>query len=174
MQYQISYYSPDGHAEEMAFSFRQLLPSLTPLVDLTKHTLQGSCTHLVGFEFPEASLEEIPEVVHHFLSGLANMEVLVFATYPLLIDDGILAQAERLVLSCLPETCKYRGLYLCQGAASQQLIQSLTQAIAYDPANKSLRKSLKICRSSAYHPTRQDIRMGCRFVADALSLAYYK
>jgi len=36
MQYQISHISPQGHAKEMAMSFKRIFPSSTPVVDLAK------------------------------------------------------------------------------------------------------------------------------------------
>ena len=73
MQYQISFFSPNGNAENLACSYKQILPSLTPMVDLRKEAaLHTADTHLVGFEFPGTSLEQIPEQVQKFMAQLDN------------------------------------------------------------------------------------------------------
>ena len=114
MQYQISYDSPQGHAKKLALSFKQLLPGVTPLIDLNKRCIGNRAIHLIGFEFPETTVEEIPFIIEQFLSEMADMQVLVFATTPLCVDDALHIQAEELVLTCIPDKCKFLGFFLCQ------------------------------------------------------------
>ena len=48
MQYQISHISPQGHAKEMAMSFKRIFPSSTPVVDLAKTFFTDGNIHLIG------------------------------------------------------------------------------------------------------------------------------
>ena len=159
MQYQISYYSPQGHAKKLAMAYKQLLPFLNPIVDLSNQIVTNNCIHLVGFEFSDTKVDEIPFIIEQFLSGMADMQVLVFATTPLCVNDALHKQAEELVLTCIPEKCKFLGFFLCQGEASSGLIEKLVLLRTKDPSNQDLRSELRMCRSSRFHPIRQDIRL---------------
>ncbi len=125
MNYQISYYSPQGHAKELAYAFRQILPSRTPVVDLTADVSESYDLHLVGFEFLESKFKEIPPQVQCFLSTLEHKEILLFATCPVHTDETHRMQIERSMIPFLPKNCKYHGLFLCQGEVYLTVLEDL-------------------------------------------------
>ena len=174
MQYQISFFSPNGNAENLACSYKQILPSLTPMVDLRKEAaLHTADTYLVGFEFPGTSLDRIPEQVQKFMAQLDNKKILLFATTPLADEEDAYIRAEAALQVCLPAKCDYLGLFLCQGEVDSALIMKLMLDSAMDPHNRKLRHELSLCKKAKKHPNRQDTRMACRFLVQALRLEYF-
>lgn len=115
MNYRISYYSPQGHAKELAYAFRQILPSRTPIVDLSQQFSTDGMLHLIGFEYSDNRLDTIPVLVQHFLDQLHGKDVLLFATSPVCVDTKIQEKLDMHMLSLIPADNKYHGLYLCQG-----------------------------------------------------------
>lgn len=173
MYYQISYYSPQGHAKDLAFSFRRIFPSRTPVVDMAKDIRCDGNLHLIGFEFFEPKLEIIPDIIHNFLSTLENKEVLLFATCPICVTEQQQIKLERNLISALPKTCKYHGLFLCQGEVYKTKVNALTEQILQKQDNKELKELLRQYRKGKGHPNREDIRKGYRYIAAEFQLDTY-
>ena len=171
MNYRISYYSPLGHAKELAYAFRQILPSRTPVTDLAAESSEVSDIHLVGFEFSEPKFDEIPRTIRQFLSNPEHKDILLFATCPVRTDENLRMQLERNMIPLLPKSCKYHGLFLCPGAVSPAVLESLLQSEA-KPRYEETKLLLREYRKSKGHPNREDIRKGWRFIADELQLNY--
>ena len=170
MNYRISYYSPQGHAKELAYAFRQILPSRTPVTDLAAVTSEACDIHLIGFEFPEPKFDNIPNQVQHFLSTLQHKEILLFAACPVHADEKLRMQTERSMIPFLPKNCKYHGLFLCQGEVYLTVLEALLRQAEETPAGTDAKLLLREYRKSKGHSNREDIRKGRRFIADELQL----
>lgn len=173
MHYQISYYSPQGRAKDLAFSFRRIFPSCTPVLDLTKNACRDGKIHLVGFEFSEPGLEKIPDIIQCFLSALENKEVLLFATCPICAEEQQQLKLERRLVSMLHKTCKYHGLFLCQGEVYSTIVDALAKQILQKQESQELKSLLRQYRKGKGHPNREDVRKGYRYIAAELQMDTY-
>jgi len=172
MTYQISYFSPQGHARELALSIRKLFPSNTPTVNLVLSTEHAADVHLVGFEFLTADLTAIPSQVVLFLQTLAGRDILLFATCPICANPQLREQVEQRILPLLPPRCRFHGLFLCQGEVYVTVLETLSQQAAQEK-NPELRQTLSQYRKGRGHPNREDIRSARRFISAALHLNSY-
>jgi len=172
MDCRISYLSPQGHARELAYSFRRILPSRTPIVDLSQQFSTDGMLHLVGFEYSDISLDTIPVPVQHFLNQLHGKDVLLFATSPVCVDTKIHDKLDRHMLSKIPADNKYHGLYLCQGEVYLTILED-TAKMADQHGNSDAKDLLRQYRKGKGHPNREDIRKGYRFISATIPLENY-
>lgn len=166
MKYQISYLSPAGNCKKLADAFEDILEDAY-VTDLKyDNDVQGDI-HLVGFEINVSSLKMIPYEVMELLDQLEDKTVLLFATCPFKADQNTYNQVESTILPFLPDSCDYRGLFLCTGEASSQLISKLQALSAQDKKANAL---LESCKASVGHPDEDDIMSACLFVTRELEL----
>lgn len=166
----ISYFSPQGHARELAYLFRRLFPSNTQAVDIMNGFFGEETLHIIGFEFHEPACEQIPDIVKKFVNELTYKELLFFATCPVCPDPKIREQIEGNLISILPETCKYSGLYLCQGEVRCEVLDTLAKNVSCRRGDAEAQMLLRQYRKGRGHPNREDIRNGYRYLAAALQL----
>ena len=169
MKYQISYLSPAGNCRKLAEAFEDILEDVC-IVDLACDDEIDGQIHLVGFEMNESSFKAIPYEVMELLDQLEEKTVLLFVTCPFKADQGARSQLERTILPFLPDSCDYRGLFLCTGEASQQLISKLQNLSAQKPEDQRASALLESCKASAGHPDEDDIMQACLFVTKELEL----
>ena len=175
MQYQIFYISPQGHAKEMALSFKRIFPSSTPVIDLAKTFYTDGTIHLIGFEFQDSDVERFPETLINFLALLEYKEILLFATCPIAVSEHRKAEIERKIRSLLPVHCKFHTLYLCQGEVYDTVLEQLAQTASENPFDVGTKHLLEQYRMARGHPNREDIRQGYRVISAAFQLeTYYK
>ena len=170
MNYQISYLSPQGHAKELACSFKRLFPSRTPIIDLKKENRIDADVFLIGFEFINNDIETIPDLIQQFLSKLESREILLFATSPVFINSQMHGQLERNIRRILPEKCKFHGLFLCQGEVYVTVIDQLASIATQHPDDLHIKCLLGQYRKAKGHPNREDVRKGYRYISAALHL----
>ena len=169
MTYQISYLSPLGNCRLLAEAFEDILEDAY-VTDLKyDNDVQGRI-HLVGFEMNEASFKAIPYEVMEFLDQLEDETVLFFVTCPFQPDQNVKDQLEYALQPFLPDSCDYRGIFLCQGEASQTLLSKLQTVCAERPDDQRTKKFLESCKASAGHPDEDDIMQACLFVTKELEL----
>ena len=104
------------------------------------------------------------------LDQLEEKTVLIFATCPFQADQNAKDQLERSLQPFLPDSCDYRGLYLCTGEASQQLLSKLQTVCQQNPEDQRASTLLENCKASAGHPDEDDIMQACLFVTKELEL----
>ena len=166
MKYQISYLSPAGNCKKLADAFEDILEDAY-VTDLKyDNDVQGDI-HLVGFEINESNFKAIPYEVMELMDQLEDKTVLLFATCPFKADQSARSQLERTILPFLPDSCDYRGLFLCAGEASSQLISKLQALSTQDKKANAL---LESCKASVGHPDEDDIMSACLFVTRELEL----
>lgn len=170
MQYQITYFSPSGHAAKLAAAYHSTLPSPISCRSLESHPSTEADIYLVGFDFTDATLESIPEEVVDFLKKLEGKTILLFATVPFRLSDIIDRNASNAVIQALPRECDYLGLYLCPAQPSPALTKQLADAMARDPNNWRARHWHEQCVQAMGHPDEADLQNGCRFARHVLRL----
>lgn len=169
MKFQISYLSPSGNCKKLADAFEDILEDAY-VADLKyDNDVQGDI-FLVGFEMNESSFKTIPYEVMELLDQLEEKTVLLFATCPFRADERAAEQLEQAVLPFLPDSCDYRGFFLCAGEASQQLVSHLQELSAKQPQDQRTGALLESCMASVGHPDEEDIMKACLFVTKELNL----
>lgn len=167
MKYQISYLSPSGNCKKLADAFEDILEDAYVINLKYDNDVLGDI-HLVGFEMNESGFKAIPYEVMELLDQLEDKTVLLFATCPFETDQSARNQLERTILPFLPDSCDYRGLFLCTGQASQQLISKLQTLSAQQSQDQRTSALLESCKASAGHPDEDDIMRACLFVTREL------
>lgn len=170
MQYQITYFSPSGHAAKIAKGLQSILPSPTPCRSLEPDPSSEADIHLVGFDFTDATLERIPDAVVHFLKKLEGKTIILFATVPFRLSDMIDRSASNTVIPALPRECDYLGLYLCPAEPSPDLVKQLADAMERDPNNWRARHWHEQCIQAFRHPDEADVQNCCHFASHVLRL----
>lgn len=169
MTYQISYLSPLGNCRLLAEAFEDILEDAY-VTDLKyDNDVQGEI-HLVGFEINESSFKAIPYEVMALLDQLEEKTVLIFVTCPFRADQNAKDLLERSLQPFLPDRCDYRGLFLCSGEASQQLLNNLHSICQQHPEDQQTSTLLESCKASTGHPDEEDIMKACLFVTKELEL----
>lgn len=170
MQYQISYLSPNGHAETLAKAFSRILPGNTIAFDLEEDGTAYADVQLVGFELGGTRCDAIPFKVLEYLEALNGKIVFLFATVPFQPNDAVRNRVNNSVIPFLPDECDYRGLYLCPAQSPESLVRDLQNVIASQPENTRARYWLEQCEKAKGHPNAEDLRKGCQFMRHVLEL----
>lgn len=168
MQYQITYFSPAGHAKKLAVAFQSILPPETPNLSLDKNTSPDADVHLVGFDFKQTDPKTIPNEVSVFLKRLEHKTIFLFATVPFQLNDVVERGVSNIVTPALPHECDYRGLYLCSAQPPDALLQNLEEAMNQNPNNARAKYWHERCLSAIGHPDKDDIKKGCQFANHVL------
>ena len=109
MQYQVSYLSPNGHAETLANAFCRILPRDTYVSSLVENAPANADVQLVGFEMGGTKLDAIPFKVLEYLEGLDGKIIALFATVPFQPNEAVRNKLNNSVIPFLPDECDYRG-----------------------------------------------------------------
>lgn len=170
MQYQISYFSPNGHAETLVNAFCQMLPHDTYVSNLEEESTPYADVQLVGFDMGGTNLDAIPFKVIEYLEKLEGKIIFLFATVPFHANDNVRSRINKSVIPFLPEECDYRGLYLCSAEPSNALLNDLNNVISHNPNNTRAKQWLELCQKATGHPDRTDVQRGCQFARHVLEL----
>lgn len=170
MQYQISYYSPNGYAETLANAFFQMMPRDTGVSNLEKEVTPYADIQLVGFDMGGTNLDAIPVSVMEYLEKLEGKVIFLFATVPFQPNDYVRSRVDNSVIPFLPDECDYRGLYLCSAQPSSSLLQGLKHLVSHQPNNARAKHWLERCQDAVGHPDETDIQKGCQFACHVLEL----
>ncbi len=170
MNCQICYLGPQGHARDLAFTFKTLFPSRTAVMDLLKEQPFDADITLIGFELLKDDVDEIPEIVRNILTTLRSREVILFVTCPLAINEKTHRYFEITIKSMLPQKCRFRGMFVCRGEVYDTMIEELGYMRQQFPNDEGVAYLYDQYRRSKGHPNRIDIRNGRRFIADAWDL----
>lgn len=168
MNYQICYTSPQGHAKKLAFAFQSLFPTGTAVVDLDNDPCRDSDFCLIGFELTNGNANEMMNILSGILPNFENRNLLLFATCPVVLSEVSHRSLEMNIKSRLPRDCRFYGLYVCRGAVSKTTIKELGGQLRRSPDDEKIAALLEEYRLSKGHPNRNDVRFGCRVIADAL------
>jgi len=170
MQYQISYYSPNGRAETLVNAFCQMLPNDSYISNLEEEDVPYADIQLVGFDMGGTNLDAIPFKVIEYLEKLDGKAIFLFATVPFIPNEAVEGRIHNNVLPFLPDECDFRGLYLCGAEPSNALLQDLRRLVAQQPENTRAKHWLERCERAVEHPDRNDVLKGCQFMKHVLDL----
>lgn len=168
MTYQITFYSPSGHAEKLAEQLRTLLPPDTVVAPLSKDMDIGAEVHLVGFDLKMLDLRTLPLNVESHLKRLAGKTIFLFATVPFQPNDVLMSQIHKTVAAALPAECDYRGLYLCPAQPPERMLTGFQGVVERHPDNTRARHWLYRCQRAANRPGEGDIQELCGFARHVL------
>lgn len=170
MSYQISYVSPAHHAQKLAEAFHRVLPSNTPVTDLSRDAASADAeTHLVGFELTGNS-DAIPYPILEHLEQLEDKVVTLFVTSPFEPSEEIKEKVENRIIPFLPDSCDYRGIFLSYGEVAPELMRDLRGKLAEQPENERAQELLYGFQESVGHPDTGDINRGITFLTEVLKL----
>lgn len=170
MQYQISYFSPNGHAETLVNAFCRMLPPDTYISNLEEEDTPCADVQLVGFDIVGTNLDAIPFKVMEYLEKLEGKTIFLFATVPFQPNEVVEGRIHKNVLAFIPDDCDFRGLYLCSAQPSEILMQDLKKIVFHQPENTRAKHWLERCEKAIGHPDRTDIQKGCQFARHVLKL----
>lgn len=170
MRYQISYDSPLGHAEQLADAFSRCLPRDTAVVDLREEFVDCADVHIVGFEADGKNVGAIPFRIMEFIEKLEGKTLFMFATSPLYTSEKMRERNENTLKAFLSDDCDFRGLFMCRGQASEQMVRDLEEVIELYPEEEWAVSWLTQCRNSMGHPNQKDILDGCHAMLYALDI----
>lgn len=170
MQYQISYLSPNGHAETLANAFCRILPRDTHVSSLEENAPAYADVQLVGFEMGGYNLDAIPFKVLEYLENLDGKVIFLFGTVPFQPNEAVRNKINNSVIPFLPDECDYRGLYLCSAQPSEVLMRDLRNVVSSQPDNTRAKHWLEQCEKAKGHPDADDLKKGCHFMRHALEL----
>ena len=168
MQYQISYFSPNGHVETLVNAFYRLLPPDTRVSNLEEEDIPVADVQLVGFDIGGTSLDAIPFKVVEYLDKLDGKAIFLFVTVPFQPDEVVERRVHHNATGFLPKNCDFKGMYLCSAQPSETLLQDLKRTVSYHPENIRAKHWLERCECAVGHPDRNDIAKACRFMQHVL------
>lgn len=170
MQYQISYFSPKGHAKTLVDAFCQLLPKATDVSNLTEAPKPTGDVQLVVFDLTRTNLKCIPTCVAEYLHKLEGKIIALFATVPFLPNYPEEQYLHNHLLSFLPRECYFRGLFLCGAEPSDALLSNLKLIISHRPEHTEATHWLDRCEKAKGRPDSQDVQKATQFLKHVLEL----
>lgn len=166
MKYQVVYESLSGNTALVAQAIADALPTeQTELINFQAQTpTKCANVYFIGFAVRHGicSLEML-----NFLGTLDNKTIFLFATCGLYPDSTAL---ERAIRPFLPDTCRYLGLHLCQGAISDTGVQALKRRFSANSDQLSPQHLESLFTDAACHPNENDLYSAKSFALSALSL----
>ena len=169
MNYQVIYESQSGNTARLAKEIAACLPKEhTKLVDINaqKPTLDAD-VYCVGF------------CVHHSICSMRRVEllellngkvVLLFATCGMNPTQSYHDVLERNITPFLPDTCDYRGFFLCQGAINQDGFAALKRRFESNRDEETLQRFEEFRIDAHDHPSEKDFENARMFTKHVLSL----
>lgn len=168
MNYQISYYSPEGHAEKMAIALQKVLHCDSALQNLTETRKAQADVQLVGFDFNQLDSESIPQLVRKYIRSLHGKTIFLFGTVPFKINDVVDRGINHMVYAALPDKCDYRGFFLCSGQPSDKILDYFQETFAKNQQNMRVSHWYKLCMHAIGHPNAADLENLCSFASHVL------
>ena len=169
MKYQVVYESQSGNTELVAQAIADCLPpEQTELVNLNvQEPTRDADVYCIGFGVHHSSCSM---KVLEFLELLNGKTILLFATCGMNPTESYHDVLERGIEPFFPETCDYRGLFLCQGAISEDGFSALKRRFERNDDEETLQRFEEFRLGTYDHPTEIDLENAQEFVTQALDL----
>lgn len=169
MKYQIVYESRNGNTRAIAEAMTAVLPpASTKLVDIDAEVpSKDADVYCIGYGVHSSicSLKLLD-----FMELLNGKTILLFATCGLEPTEAYRKLLERNIEPFLPEQCDYRGMFLCQGAISEDGVTMLQQHIEKSGNTEQLHQLDALVCHAQTHPDLDDLDAAGKFVKTALGL----
>lgn len=169
MKYQIVYESRSGNTELVAQAIAACLPKeQTELINLdVQMPTRDADVYCVGFGVRYSTC---PMRVLEFLELLNRKTILLFATCGMPPTERYHDILERSIEPFLPDSCDYRGLFLCQGSIGKDGFTALNYRFENNIDEETLLHFEEFCLGTYEHPTECDLENAQEFVWQALDL----
>lgn len=169
MKYQVVYESRTGNTRAIAEAVMAGLPSESAkLVDIdTEVPSKDADVYCIGYGVHSSicSLKMLD-----FMELLNGKTILLFATCGLEPSEAYRKLLERNIEPFLPEQCDYRGMFLCQGAISDDGIAALQKLIEKSGNPDQLQRLDELVCRAQTHPDFDDLDAAGKFVKTTLGL----
>ncbi|MGN0563433.1 MAG: flavodoxin family protein [Candidatus Heritagella sp.] len=169
MRYEIDCVSRTGTTRKLAEAVRPLFPAAeTRVVDLLTETPNGTAdVYVLVFSFNKGT---IPLKIMEHLDRLDGKVILSLVTFGGGDSPEFCRYIEQKLMPFLPDSCDYRGTYLCRGAFPETVIAEAQETLQENPDHLYARMVWENSRSSAGHPNGPDQERACTFVRKHLRL----
>jgi flavodoxin len=163
MRYEIAYVSKSGNTEHLAYGIADnLSDNRTVITDLASEKITGKAEiYLLGFGVNKGI---IPISLIDTLEELHNKKVVFFVTSGIEPTEEYKHSIEKKVLPFLSDDCDYRGMFMCYGKWSEDILQKAKNMLITDPENQTMKKFLNETDNAANHPDKNDFAEAVRFI----------
>lgn len=163
MKYEIAYISKSGNTERLAYGIADLLPHNETFVTnlATENITRKADVYLIGFGVNKGT---IPLSVMEALEDMSGKTLMFFVTSAMEPAVEYRAMVERKLCPFIPDECDYRGLFMCQGGFSDEMLKKIEIKLSEEPDNPSALKLLQAAELSAGHPDKTGCENAYRFI----------
>ncbi len=168
MKFEIAYFSKFGNSAVLAKAIANMLPAEdTKLVNLAHNEMAGGAdVNFIGFDVIDGP---VPLRIIDALDLAERKAIILFTTCCMEPSENVKSSIERKVQPFIPDDCDYRGLFLCAGQPSENILENIDTQLKRQPDNLGLRAALENCQKAIGHPNKNDIAMLMKFVQSALA-----
>lgn len=169
MKYQVVYESRNGNTRSIAEAIMAVLPSESAkLVDIDAEVpSKESDVYCIGYGVHSGICSLKLLDLMEFLNGKT---ILLFATCGLEPTDAYRKLLERNIKPFLPDQCDYRGMFVCQGAISEDGATALRRYIEKTGKEDQLQQLDHLVIRAQTHPDFDDLDAAAQFAKSALRL----
>lgn len=169
MKYEVAYVSVSGNSEKLMHGIADTLPHRKTFVtDLSHEEITGKAdVYLIGFGVNKGA---IPLRVMEILEELHGKTLLFFITCGMDPVDEYREMIEKKLLPFLPDDCDYKGVFICPGKFSEDVLRSARMLLEDEPDNPYAQKILEDSELSREHPNQSDVEHAYRFIREHLGM----
>ena len=162
MRYAVLYTSQTGNTRALAERIFHALPGehtdLCNIADLMQ--IPRADCYFIGFPVHNHSCDR---EIRLLLSQLHDAQIAVFASCGLEPTQYYKSQIERIMLDWLPGSCRYRGMFLCQGKTTELYRTKVLQLI-----HRDAEQIKAVFNTGISHPDRSDLMSASAFVTSVV------
>ena len=169
MKYQVVYESRTGNTRAIAEAIMMALPSKSAkLVNICAEAPSKEAdAYCIGYGIHSGIC---PLKLLDFMELLNGKTILLFATCGLEPTDAYRKLLERNIEPFLPDKCDYRGMFVCQGAISEDGAAALRKYIEKTGKDDHLQQLDHLVIRAQTHPDCDDLDAATQFAKSALRL----
>lgn len=163
MKYEVAYLSNSGNTQRLAYEIAGVLAfEGVQMTDLNCQEVSGDAdVYFIGFGI---SGDAIPLKVMEALEAAEGKEIFLFATCGMAPSENCRASIERRVLPFLPDDCMYKGLFLCAGQFSDEIIRHVEEMLQEHPESVHATTILENQKLTDGHPNEEDFQQLREFI----------
>lgn len=156
MKYQIAYISDSGNSEKLALGIaKKFSADEIKIVNLKEDAMTDEAeAYFICFGMNKGA---VPYKVLECVELLENKTVIFFVTCGLEPRDNHRVEIGRKILPFLPNSCTFRGVFLCRGEFPESVLTAAEEKIFDNVDNEYARIILEDAQMSCGHPNQTDI-----------------